>query len=72
MSSDINVLVLPKPSGELYAFLFPDSKRAEIRQAFGSYAANDDLSFDWIDCKKMDQAVRESEHPTRFTVPIPE
>ena len=56
-----NAIVLMKPNGERYVFIFDDDNRDETARQSGRFAANPLLSFNWYDCAAMADELRKVE-----------
>ena len=53
-----NVISLLEESGERYLFLFDDNSRLELVETLAEFAADDDLSFDYMDAVRLSMESR--------------
>ena len=57
--TEISVIGIKKfATGECYVFLFDDAHRKQVLQQMALFAVNPNLSFDWYDCARLSQRVR--------------
>ena len=61
---EINVIALVK-GNERYIFLFDDANRVPILRQLGNFAADEELSFTWLDAAKMAARVRQARGAVR-------
>ena len=71
MNEPVNVMALVK-DGERYVFMYSDGNKRDMLQTLGRFASDAELSFSWHDCAVLSQKMRESEHPSRFKLPVVE
>lgn len=45
--------IVDKPGGERYLFIYDEAHRVDMFRAFGRYASDPELSFDWKDATKL-------------------
>jgi hypothetical protein len=62
--AEINVLALVKGS-EKYIFLFDDQNRVPILRQFGNFAADETLSFTWLDAALLAAKLRQTRGAVR-------
>jgi hypothetical protein len=58
MSGEVNVLALVRGE-EQYIFVFDPSRRTELLRLLGRYAADPELSFNWLDAAILSHKIRE-------------
>jgi len=54
----VNVVALPKETGEWYVLLYDDRHVSHALQQLGRWASSDELSLSWYDAAKMSQQIR--------------
>lgn len=62
MNEDLQILMLIKPGNPVERFIvtFDDAHRADAFRLLGRWAANEELSFSWMDAAVLSQRLRET------------
>jgi hypothetical protein len=68
VTSEFNVLALIKGT-ERYVFIFDDSSRSSLIDAFRNHAADPNLSFSWFDAAVLTEKVRSQAERSKPLVP---
>ncbi len=58
--SERNVLLLAKPNGEKYVFIYDDEHKSDAMRTLGRFASNPDLGFTWYDAAVLSQRIRQT------------
>jgi len=61
---EINVIALVK-GNERYIFMFDDANRVPVLRQLGNFAADEELSFTWVDAAKLAARVRQTRGAVR-------
>jgi hypothetical protein len=69
MDGDVNALVLTKPSGHNYIYLYWDDQAAEVARQLGRQAGNPALDLTWRDAAALLLNIREIERDPRRAFP---
>ena len=58
----VNIMALVKGS-DRYVFLYRDGDTQDVRRTCGRFAANPELSFNWLDAAVISQRIRQIDQP---------
>ena len=59
------IVVLAKPV-EMWIFIYADDRAVECLRTVGDYAADPEMSFNWLDAAKVSREIREPREYPRF------